>query len=116
MLAVFSKSSWLVAGILILGLAQSQAQTTATWIGPATGGEWNTGANWDAGSLTFSGSGGTPNGAFTILTTTNLALPKLNWTAVPNGTGTFDGNGTITPPATITVDPTTPLSFYILSQ
>lgn len=37
------------AGILGLGLTASRAQTTATWIGPASGGEWNTAANWDTG-------------------------------------------------------------------
>src|SRR3974390_984156 len=34
----------------ILGLcATSRAQTTATWVGPASGGEWNTPANWNPG-------------------------------------------------------------------
>src|SRR6185503_2482032 len=37
------------AAFAILGLATAHAQTTANWIGPATGGEWNTGANWDTG-------------------------------------------------------------------
>ena len=27
----------------------ARAQTTANWVGPATGGEWNTPANWDIG-------------------------------------------------------------------
>ncbi len=39
----------LLAALMTLGLATAQAQTTANWIGPATGGEWNTGANWDTG-------------------------------------------------------------------
>ncbi|HEY4984169.1 MAG TPA: hypothetical protein VIJ24_03830, partial [Verrucomicrobiae bacterium] len=30
--------------------ATVSAQTTATWIGPASGGEWNTDANWDSGA------------------------------------------------------------------
>ena len=36
--------------LLLLALTTSQAQTTATWIGPASGGEWNTAANWDTRS------------------------------------------------------------------
>jgi fibronectin-binding autotransporter adhesin len=39
----------LCAILMTLGLATAQAQTTANWIGPATGGEWNTDANWDTG-------------------------------------------------------------------
>ena len=42
-------AAWLCAILTTLGLASAQAQTTANWIGPATGGEWNTGANWDTG-------------------------------------------------------------------
>ncbi len=38
------------AALLAAGLNFSQAQTTATWIGPVSGGEWNTGANWDTGA------------------------------------------------------------------
>ena len=45
-----SRSAWLFAVLMTLGLATTRAQTTATWIGPASGGEWNTAANWDSGS------------------------------------------------------------------
>lgn len=38
--------SALCAGILSLGLAASRAQTQAIWTGPASGGEWNTAADW----------------------------------------------------------------------
>lgn len=38
------------AALLAAGLNFSQAQTTATWVGPVSGGEWNTGANWDTGA------------------------------------------------------------------
>lgn len=41
---------WLVAVLMTLALATTQAQTTATWIGPASGGEWNATANWDTGA------------------------------------------------------------------
>jgi len=35
--------------LLVIGLTNGQAQTTATWIGPASGGEWNAGTYWDTG-------------------------------------------------------------------
>jgi len=41
----------LAAIFMAVGLASTQAQVTSTtWIGPASGGEWNTPANWDAGA------------------------------------------------------------------
>jgi autotransporter-associated beta strand protein len=40
------------------------------------------------GNLVFGGSGGKPNGTYTLLTTTNLSSP---W--VPIATNSFDGNG-----------------------
>ena len=42
--------AWLIAALITLGLATAQAQTPANWIGPASGGEWNTAANWDTGA------------------------------------------------------------------
>jgi len=41
------KITLLGIALLAISLANSQAQTAATWIGPVSGGEWNTGANWD---------------------------------------------------------------------
>ena len=40
------KSGVSFAALLSLALLKSQAQTTATWTGPASGGEWNTAASW----------------------------------------------------------------------
>jgi fibronectin-binding autotransporter adhesin len=34
---------------LAMSLTSSRAQISATWIGPSSGGEWNTAANWDTG-------------------------------------------------------------------
>lgn len=42
-------------------------------------------------SLTISGSGGTPNGNYHVLTSTNVALPLANWTVI--ATNSFDGSG-----------------------
>jgi len=36
--------------LLAISLVNGKAQTTATWIGPASGGEWNTAANWNTGA------------------------------------------------------------------
>ncbi len=41
--------AFICAALATFGLATAHAQTTANWIGPATGGEWNTPANWDTG-------------------------------------------------------------------
>lgn len=43
------KIAFLGTALSCAGLVAASAQTTATWIG-ASGGEWNTGANWDAGA------------------------------------------------------------------
>lgn len=47
-----------------------------------------------ANGLVFSGSGGTPNASYYVLTTTNLALPLRNWT--PLLTKQFDASGNFT--------------------
>jgi hypothetical protein len=43
------------------------------------------------GNLILTGTGGTPGGSYTWLTSTNLATPVASWTT--NTTGTFDGSG-----------------------
>jgi hypothetical protein len=43
------------------------------------------------GNFIFSGSNGMANASFTILTSTNLALPHASWSV--NGTGAFDASG-----------------------
>ena len=45
----FFTTTWLCAIVLTAGFLTAHAQTTATWTGPASGGEWNTDANWDTG-------------------------------------------------------------------
>lgn len=49
------------------------------------------GYNLGGGSFTFSGTGGTPNWNYDILTTTNLALPVAQWSNV--NSGQFDAAG-----------------------
>ncbi|HWD93316.1 MAG TPA: immunoglobulin domain-containing protein [Verrucomicrobiae bacterium] len=43
------------------------------------------------GNLIMTGSGGSPNTGYTLLSTTNVALPLAQW--VTNTTGVFDGSG-----------------------
>lgn len=45
------KTGTLCVTALALGLLPTQAQITATWVGPATGGLWNTDANWDTAAV-----------------------------------------------------------------
>jgi len=43
------------------------------------------------GNLVLSGTGGQAGAGYTVLSTTNVALPLADWTT--NSTGTFDGSG-----------------------
>ena len=45
----------------------------------------------EGGNLILTGTGGTPGGPYTWLTSTNVAAPLATWTT--NSTGTFDGGG-----------------------
>ncbi|HTI98922.1 MAG TPA: immunoglobulin domain-containing protein [Dongiaceae bacterium] len=63
-----------------------------------------------AGSLVLTGSGWTPNGTYTWLTSTNAGAPISEWTT--NATGTFSGTGTFS--NAIPVSGTTPASFFRL--
>ncbi len=47
--------------------------------------------NLGGGSFNFSGTGGTPNWTYDVLTTTNVALPMAQWNNVSSGA--FDGTG-----------------------
>ena len=62
------------------------------------------------GTVTLNAANGAPNGPYTVLSTTNLALPLGSWTVV--GTGNFDGSGNLSD--AITVNPAAPQEFYIL--
>jgi fibronectin-binding autotransporter adhesin len=46
-----------------------------------------------SGTIGFNATNGTPNGSYTLLTTTNIALPINLWTALTNGN--FDANGNL---------------------
>ena len=63
------------------------------------------------GNLIFSGTGGTPNGSYLVLTSTNIATPLINW--LPIATNSFDA---ITGAFSVTnaIAPGTPGRFYML--
>src|ERR1035437_5169901 len=65
--------------------ATASAQTTATWIGPASGGEWNTDANWDSGAPPLDS---TTNAFIGIGTNASYNLPMV---ATSFGTLTLNG-------------------------
>jgi fibronectin-binding autotransporter adhesin len=66
---------------------------------------------FSSGTITFNASNGIPSNAVSVLSTTNLALPIVNWTTA--ATGNFDGSGNFSAP--VTVDTTIPRQFYVLS-
>jgi autotransporter-associated beta strand protein len=63
------------------------------------------------GQLVTSGSGGTTNGTYYILSSTNAALPLISWTRI--ATNQFDSNGNFS--FTNSIDPAgAPRQFYLL--
>jgi polygalacturonase len=62
------------------------------------------------GGLVMSGSGGTTNGSFYVLASTNVALPRNQWT--PVGTNLFDASGNFI--FTNAINPNSPQTFYLL--
>jgi autotransporter-associated beta strand protein len=64
------------------------------------------------GSLIFSGSGGTTNGTFYVLTSTNITTPLADW--VPLSTNMYDGSGNFS--FTNSIYSSDPHRFYIIQQ
>lgn len=64
------------------------------------------------GNLIFSGTGGTANGSYAVLTTTNLTTVMENW--LPIQTNSFDGAGAFS--VTNAIAPGTPQFFYRIKQ
>jgi large repetitive protein len=64
-------------------------------------------------TLSITATNGVPNGPYTLLQSSNLALPAIQWT--PVSTGTFNGSGNLTLSTNI-VNPANTDEFYILSQ
>ena len=62
------------------------------------------------GNLIFNGTGGTTNGSYFVLTSTNLAAPLANWT--PVATNTFDASGNFS--VTNAVNSNSTQQYYLL--
>jgi hypothetical protein len=62
------------------------------------------------GNLIFSGTGGTANGSYVVLVSTNVAAPLTDW--IPLATNMFDANGAFS--VTNSIFPGTPQQFYCL--
>lgn len=62
------------------------------------------------GNLLISGSGGTLNGTFSVLTNANVGAPVASWGT--NATGTFDSSGNFS--ATLPISPSNPRLFYLI--
>jgi polygalacturonase len=63
-----------------------------------------------ANGLVMSGSGGTTNGTYYVLGSTNVALPLNQWVSI--ATNQFDGSGNFL--FTNAIDPNSPQTFYLL--
>jgi len=70
------------------------------------------GSTLAGGAVTLAGTNGAPNGSYVVLTSTNLALPVVNWTPVL--TNSFDATGAINPPISLPADPTAAELYYLL--
>jgi fibronectin-binding autotransporter adhesin len=64
-------------------------------------------------NLILTGSSGIPYGTFSVLASTNLALPFSAWTVLSSG-NSYDGNGNFD--ITNAVNPNLPQEFFIISQ
>lgn len=71
-----------------------------------------TGAHLSGNNLIFNGSGGTANGSYCVLTSTNLATPAANW--IPVATNQCDENGNFN--TTNIINYTNSDQFYIIKQ
>jgi hypothetical protein len=64
-------------------------------------------------TLTMTATNGPANGQFVLMGSTNLALPRSQWT--PIFTNSFDGNGNLDLSTNI-INPNSPLEFYLLQM
>jgi hypothetical protein len=62
------------------------------------------------GNLNIAGSGGTPNGTYSVVTNGNLTVPVGNWTQAT--TGTFDASGNFS--ISLPVSTSNPQLFYLI--
>jgi hypothetical protein len=91
-----------IGDIELLGVAgEGVAPPTQPTIGTTT---------LTAGNLNIAGSGGTPNGTFSVMTNSDLTVPVANWTQAT--TGTFDASGNFS--ISLPVSTSNPQLFYLI--
>lgn len=93
--------SWNTSQLAVTG----NISVTGTLVPPTISNTSSSGSN-----LTFSGTGGVPNGPYVVVTSTNVTLPVINWT--PLATNSFDNLGAFS--FTTAIDPNTASRFYRL--
>jgi fibronectin-binding autotransporter adhesin len=64
-------------------------------------------------NLVLSGTSGTPNGTYNVLSTTNLALPVASWTVLSTGNA-FDNSGNFS--FTNPIDPNATQEYFLIQQ
>ncbi|HXU77625.1 MAG TPA: hypothetical protein VN794_13715, partial [Methylomirabilota bacterium] len=67
---------------------------------------------FSGGSIVISGTNGSPGVSYSVLASTNLALPLMNWNSL--GADIFDGNGHFS--FTIDINPGLPQQFYLIQS
>jgi len=67
---------------------------------------------FSGGSIVISGTNGSPGVSYSVLSSTNLALPLMNWNSL--GADIFDGNGHFS--FTIDINPGLPQQFYLIQS
>ena len=100
-------SYWVVVSNYVGSVTSSNAVLTVL-AAPSFGSIVST----SGGGFILSGTGGTSNGTFYVLTTTNLTVPLTNWT--PIATDQFDSLGDFI--FTNNAQTNTPQQFYLLQQ
>ena len=94
--------AWNTTTLATDGTLRVEASTTVT---PRVGT-----INYTNGNLVLNGTGGTPNAAFKVMTSTDVALPITQWSE--DSSSTFDASGNFN--VSISVNKTTPQRFFIL--
>jgi autotransporter-associated beta strand protein len=98
--ALSSGLTWNTNNLSVNGTISVNAPPQPTFNSPTISGN----------DLVLSGTGGAPGGLYHILTSTNVATPLTNWTAL--ATNNFDGSGAFS--YTNTIAPGTPQQFFLL--
>jgi fibronectin type 3 domain-containing protein len=97
---------------VVSALNPAGESTNSAQVGATPLSQPRVGISMVGGNLVFSGTNGLANGTYRILSSTNLATPRANWTQA--GSGSFDGNGNCS--ATNAINPRWSAQYYLLCQ